>query len=178
MALRVSVESTAQRQKTVRLRARWWRRSLAGLLLLAGIVGGCGGDDHDGELHTQSRCLVFGEREPNDTPPLAHILDPGFAGECVIVEGDLFTATDVDTYGIVIEETLTVVVTMEHSPFVDFDVLLFNADTGELILDCGLNVVPEVCVVPFVVRGFAIAVDVVVTSFSGAGTYTLTLDVQ
>ena len=27
MALRVSVESTAQRQKTVRLRARWWRRS-------------------------------------------------------------------------------------------------------------------------------------------------------
>lgn len=178
MALRVSFESTAQRQKTVWIRERWWRRSLAGLLLLAGILSGCNGDDHDGELHAQSRCLVFGEREPNDTPLIAQILDPGFAGDCVIVEGDLFTATDVDTYGIVIEETLTLVVTMDHSPLVDFDVLLFNADTGELILDCGLNVVPEVCVVPFVVGGFDIAVEVVVTSFSGAGTYTLTLDVQ
>ena len=60
--------------------------------------------------------------------------------------------TDVDTYGILIEETLTLVVTLDHSPFVDFDVQLVNADTGELILDCGLNVVPDVCVVPFVVR--------------------------
>jgi hypothetical protein len=160
------------------MRERWWWRSLTGLLLLAGLVGGCGGDDHDGEHHAQGRCLVFAEREPNDTPPLAQILDPGFAGDCVIVEGDLFVPTDVDTYGLLIEETLTLVVTIDHSPGVDFDVLLFNADTGELILDCGLNVVPEVCVVPFVVRGFDIAVDVVVTSFSGAGTYTLTLDVQ
>jgi hypothetical protein len=38
--------------------------------------------------------------------------------------------------------------------------------------------VPEQCGVPFVVRGFDIAVDVVVTSFIGAGTYTLTLDAQ
>jgi hypothetical protein len=178
MARRVSVERTAPRQKTARIRERWWRRSLAGLLLLAGIVSGCNGDGHDGEGHAQGRCLGFGEREPNDTPPIAHILDPGFAGDCVIVEGDLFTTLDVDTYGIVIEEMLTLVVTMDHSSLVDFDVVLFNADTGELILDCGLNGVPEVCVVPFVVGGFAIAVDVVVTSFSGAGTYTLTLDVQ
>jgi hypothetical protein len=121
---------------------------------------------------------VFAEREPNDTPPLAQILDPGFAGECVIVEGDLFVPPDVDTYGILVEETLTLVVTIDHSPAVDFDVLLFNADTGELILDCGLNVVPEVCVVPFIVGSRDIAVDVVVTSFFGAGSYTLTLDVQ
>jgi hypothetical protein len=159
-------------------RKRWGWGNLAGLLLLAGIVSGRGGDDHDGAHHARSRCLVFGEREPNDTPPIAHILDPGLAGDCVMVEGDLFVPTDVDIYGIFIEETLTLVVTLDHSPFVDFDVLLVNAETGELILDCGLNVVPEVCVVPFVVGGFAIAVDVVVTSFSGAGTYTLTLDVQ
>jgi hypothetical protein len=159
-------------------RNRWCWGSLAGLLLLAGIVGGCGGDDHDGEHHARSRCLVFGEREPNDTPPLTQILDPGFAGECVIVEGDLFVPPDVDTYGILIEETLTLVVTIDHSPTVDFDVLLLNADTGELILDCGLNVVPEVCVVPFIVGSRDIAVDVVVTSFFGAGSYTLTLDVQ
>lgn len=176
MALYIPAARTAKRTDMTRTR-RWWG-SLAGLLLLAGVLGGCDGDNHDKEHHTQGRCLFFGEREPNDTPLIAQILDPGFAGDCVIVEGDLFTATDVDTYGIVIEETLTLVVTMDHSPLVDFDVLLFNADTGELILDCGLNVVPEVCVVPFVVGGFDIAVDVVVTSFSGAGTYTLTLDVQ
>jgi hypothetical protein len=84
----------------------------------------------------------------------------------------------VDTYGILIEETLTVVVTLDHSPAVDFDVFLLNADTGELILDCGLNVVPEVCVVPIVVGARALAVEVVVTSFVGAGSYTLTLAVQ
>src|SRR5687767_12275674 len=68
MALRVPVTST---RKTAMTRERWWWSRLAGLLLLAGIIGGCGGDDHDGEPHAQSRCLVFGEREPNDTPPIA-----------------------------------------------------------------------------------------------------------
>ena len=159
-------------------RTRWGRSSLAGLLLLAGLVGGCGGDDHDGEHHAHGRCIVFAEREPNDTPPIAQILDPGFAGDCVVVEGGLFVPPDVDTYGILIEETLTLVVTIDHSPAVDFDVLLFNADTGELILDCGLNVVPEVCGVPIVVGARDLAVDVVVTSFVGAGSYTLTLNVQ
>ena len=159
-------------------RKRWGWGSLAGLLMLAGLLGGCNGDDHNGEHHAQGRCLVFGEREPNDTPPIAQILDPGFAGDCVIVEGNLFAATDVDIYGILIEETLTLVVTLDHSAFVDFDVQLFDADTGQLIVDCGINVVPEICVVPFVVGSRDIAVDVVVTSFLSAGSYTLTLDVQ
>ena len=79
---------------------------------------------------------------------------------------------------VIVEETLTLVVSVDHSPVVDFDVLLFNAETGELIVDCGLPVVPEVCVVPFVVGSRDLAVDVVVTSFRGAGSYTLTLDVQ
>ena len=70
------------------------------------------------------------------------------------------------------------VVTLDHSPAVDFDVLLVNADTGELLQDCGLGVVPEVCAVSFVVPAGALAVDVVVTSVIGAGSYTLTLDVQ
>jgi hypothetical protein len=175
MALRVPVASTVRTGMT---RKRWCWGSLAGLLMLAGILGGCDGDDHDGEPHARGRCLVFDEREPNDTPPSAQILDPGFAGDCVLVEGDLFAGTDVDTYGIFIEETLTLVVTLDHSPGVDFDVLLFHADTGELILDCGLNVVPEACVVPFVVGSRDLAVDVVVTSVRGAGSYTLTLDVQ
>ena len=95
---------------------------------------------------------------------------------CVAVAGSLFDPVDVDSYRVFVQESLTLVVTLDHSPFVDFDVQLFDADTGALILDCGINVLPEQCVVPFVVRGFDIAVDVVVTSFIGAGTYTLTLD--
>ena len=94
------------------------------------------------------------------------------------VEGNLFAATDADTYAILVEKTLTLVVTVDHSRGVDFDLLLFNADTGELILDCGLSVVPEICVVPFVVHSQDLAVDIVVTSVVGAGPYTLTLDVQ
>jgi hypothetical protein len=159
-------------------RTRGWWGSLAGFLLLAGVLGGCGGDDHDEEIHARGRCILFDEREPNDTPPSAQILDPGFTGDCIIVEGDLFVPTDVDTYDILIEETLTLVVTIDHSPGVDFDVLLFNADTGELLQDCGLAVVPEVCAVSFVVPAGDLAVDVVVTSVVGAGPYTLTLDVQ
>jgi hypothetical protein len=155
----------------------WWG-SLAGFLLLAGVLSGCGGDDHDEEPHARGRCILFDEREPNDTPPSAQILDPGFTGDCVIVEGDLFVPTDVDTYGILIEETLTLVVTIDHSPGVDFDVLLFDADTGVLLQDCGLAVVPEVCAVSFGVPAGDLAVDVVVTSVVGAGPYTLTLDVQ
>lgn len=159
-------------------RTRWWWSSLGGLLLLAGVLGGCDGDDYDKEHHAPNRCLLFREREPNDTPLSAQILDPGFAGDCVIVEGDLFATTDVDIYGILVEETLTLVVTVDHSPGVDFDVQLVNADTGELLQDCGLAVVPEVCVVPLVVSSRDLAVDVVVTSVVGAGPYTLTLDVQ
>ena len=161
---------------------RWWWRSLAGLLLLAGTLGGCDRDDHDHEHHdghhARDRCALFGEREPNDTALTAQFLDPGLAGDCVAGDGSLFDPFDVDSYRILIEETLTLVVTVEHSPFVDFDVQLFDADTGQLIFDCGINVVPETCAIPFIVRGFDIAVDVVVTSFSGAGTYTLTLDAQ
>src|SRR6266849_4794808 len=62
---------------------------------------------------------------------------------------------------------------LDHSPFVDFDMQLFDVDTGTFIRDCGSNVVPEVCVVPFVVRSRDIAVDIVITSVVGAGTYTL-----
>jgi hypothetical protein len=157
---------------------RYWWGSLVGLLILAGVLSGCSDDDHDKEHHRGDSCFLFGEREPNDTTFIAQILDPGFAGDCVIVEGELLTAIDIDTYAIFVEETLTLVVTLDHSPGADFDVQLFDADTGELILDCGISVVPEVCAVPFVVRSQDIAVDVVVTSVVGAGPYTLTLDVQ
>jgi hypothetical protein len=157
---------------------RYWWGSLVGLLILAGVLGGCSDDDDDKKHHTRDHCVLFGEQESNDTTLIAQILDPGFAGDCVIVEGDLLTATDVDTYAIFVEETLTLVVTLDHSPGVDFDVQLFNADTSELILDCGISVVPEVCEVPFVVRSRDIAVDVVVTSVVGAGPYTLKLNVQ
>jgi hypothetical protein len=75
-------------------------------------------------------------------------------------------------------ERISIVVTLDHSPFVDFDIQLFDADTDTFIRDCGSNVVPEVCVVSFAVRSRDIAVDIVITSFVGAGSYTLTLDAQ
>ena len=156
---------------------RWWWRNVVGFLLLAGILGGCsGGGDHDEGHDTSGVCVLVGEREPNATPLTAQFLGDLFVDDCVAVAGNLFDPADVDSYRVFVQETLTLVVTLDHSPFVDFDVQLFDADTGQLIRDCGINVVPESCVVSFVVRGFDIAVDVVVTSFIGAGTYTLTLD--
>jgi len=113
--------------------------------------------------------------EPNDTLLTAQFLGDIVAGDCFVVAGDLFAVVDVDSYRVLVQESLTLVVTLDHSPLVDFDVQLFDADTGQLILDCGINVVPEVCTVPFVVHSHDIAVDVVVTSFVGAGSYTLTL---
>jgi hypothetical protein len=156
-------------------RRRWW---WVGFLMIAGAVGACSGGDHDHEPHDNAGCFLLSEVEPNATVFTAQFLGDLFVADCVAVAGSLFDPADVDSYRIFIQESLTLVVTVDHSPFVDFDVQLFDADTGALILDCGINVVPEQCVVPFVVRGFDIAVDVVVTSFIGAGTYTLTLDAQ
>ena len=155
-------------------RRRWWYSGLVGLLILVGAVGGCaGGGDQGG-----GGCLSFGEVEPNDTPLTAEFLDELFVGECGIIHGSLSDPADVDNYSVLVRESLTLVVTFDPSPLVDFDVQLFDAETGQLIRDCGTSVVPAGCAVPFVVDGFAIAVDVVVTSLSGAGTYTLTLYTQ
>jgi hypothetical protein len=154
--------------------------------MLAGVLGGCDGDDHHDDRHDghrgRGRCALFREQEPNDTVLSAQFLDPGFEGDCVIVEGDIlappFAPPDVDSYRILIEESLILVVSVDHTPGVPFNVLLFDADTGELIFDCGTAEVSAVCEVPFVVRSRDIAIDVVVTSRIDAGPYTLTLDVQ
>jgi hypothetical protein len=154
---------------------RWWRGGLVGILMLLGVVAGCsgGGDHDDGPV-----CVVVGEQEPNATLLTAQFLGDLFVDDCVAVEGSLFDPLDVDSYRVLIQESLRLVVTLDHSPLVDFDMQLFDADTGQLILDCGSNFTPEVCVVPFVVRARDIAVDIVITSVVGAGTYTLTLDAQ
>ena len=160
---------------------RWWI-AIVGILMIAGAVGGCdgggSGGDHDDNLPDGRVCLLFGEVEPNATPLTAQLLDDLFLDDCVSVNGSLFDVADVDSYRVFIQESLTLVVTLDHSPLVDFDMQLFDADTGQLILDCGISAVPEVCVVPLAARSRDIAVDVVVTSVIGAGTYTLTLDAQ
>jgi hypothetical protein len=122
--------------------------------------------------------VLVGEQEPNATVLTAQFLGDLFVDDCVAVAGSLFEPVDVDSYRVLIQESLNLVVTVDHSPFVDFDIQLFDADTDQLIRDCGSNVVPEVCVVPFAVGSRDIAVDIVITSFVGAGTYTLTLDAQ
>ena len=159
-------------------RRRWWWVGMVGILMLAGAVGGCVGGDHDDDHHDRDFCVLFGEREPNATPLTAQFLGDLIVDDCVIVNGSLFDPADVDSYRVLIQESLTLVVTLDHNPQVDFDIQLFDADTGQLIRDCGISVVPEVCAVPFAVRSRDIAVDVVVTSVIGAGTYTLTLDAQ
>ena len=146
--------------------------------MIAGAVGGCDGGGDDDDFPAGERCLVFGEVEPNATPLTAQLLDNLFVDDCFVVDGSLFDPADVDSYSVFVQESLTLVVTLDHSPLVDFDMQLFDADTGQLILDCGIGAVPEVCVVPFAVGSRDIAVDVVVSSVSGAGTYTLTLDAQ
>jgi hypothetical protein len=160
------------------IRRGWW---WIGLLLLVGAVGGC--DDHDHHHRDRRGCALFQEIEPNDTPRTADFLGEAFVGDCAMVEGSLFDARDdardVDTYRFFVEESLSLVVTLDHSAEVTVALQLVDADTGQLIRDCGSTVVgPAVCVVPFVVRARDIAVDVVVTSVGGAGPYTLTLVTQ
>ena len=152
----------------------WW----VDILIIAGALGGCSGGDGNGEPPAGAACFFFREVEPNDTLFTAQFLDAIFVDDCFVVTGDLFTVVDVDSYRVLVQESFTLVVTLDHSPLVDFDIQLFDADTGQLILDCGVSVVPEACTVPFVVGSRDIAVDVVVTSVGGAGSYTLILDAR
>ena len=151
-------------------RRRWW---WVGLLMMAAVVGGCGGDDHHGDHH--GRCLFFRELEPNSTALTAQELGALFEDDCFVVDGTIMDAADEDNYRVFIQESLTLEVTLDHSPLVTLAVQLFEAETGEQILDCGTNVVPAVCVESLDVHGFDIPVDVVVTPVSGVGPYTLTL---
>src|SRR5262249_10776798 len=153
-------------------RRRWW---LVGILMIAGALGGCSGGDHNDEPHSGGGCFLFREVEPNDTLFTAQFLDAIVVDDCFVVDGGLFNVADVGSYRCSVRENLTLVVTLDHSPLVDFDVQLFDGATGQLIQDCGSNVVPEVCAQSFVVTSHDIAVDVVVTSAGGAGSYTLTL---
>jgi len=151
--------------------------SIISVLILAGSFTGCiivddDDDDDDGG------CFLFTEQEPNDSELNAQILDNMFVGDCFVVDGSLFDDFDEDSYRLFVQEDLALVVTLDHSPLVDFDVLIFDADTGELISDCGVSVVPESCTVVLSLFGSDLAVDVVVVSAGGAGTYTLDLIAQ
>src|SRR5262245_6492034 len=160
-------------------RRRWWWGDVVSICMLFGAVPGCSGSGaHHEERPENGDWVVVGEQEPNNPFLTAQFLGDLLLGDCVAVASSLFDPADVDSYRVFIQESLHLVVTLDHSPLVDFDLQLFDADTGQLILDCESNVVPEVCVVPFVVHAYDIAVDVVVTSVVGAGTYTLTLDAQ
>jgi hypothetical protein len=146
--------------------------------MIAGALGGCTEGGHDEVFVGSGSCALFSEVEPNATTLTAQLLGDVFVDDCVIVAGSVSSVSDVDSYGVLIEESLTLVVTLEHSPLVDFDILIFDADTEQLIRDCGAGAVPEICAVSFGVRSRAIDIDVVVISEVGAGTYTLTLDAQ
>jgi hypothetical protein len=84
----------------------------------------------------------------------------------------------VDTYRFLVQESLTLAVTLDHSADVNIALRFLKADTGDPIKECGSGVGQVVCDVPFDVHSHDIAVEAVVTSLGGAGPYTLTLDAQ
>src|SRR5215470_10005141 len=132
----------------------WWA-GIVGIFISAGVLAGCSGGDHDNGRSGSGVCLLVSEVEPNATALTAQFLGDLFADDCFVVAGSIFDVTDVDSYRVLVQESLTLVVTLDHSPLVDFDVQLLDASTGQLIRDCGSNAVPEVCAVSFVVRAFA-----------------------
>jgi len=154
-------------------RGWWW----VGIVMMVGVVSGCWEDDHDHHHHHHD-CGKSREVEPNDTPRTADFLGEAFRGDCAVVEGSLSDPADVDTYRFLVQERLTLVVTLDHSAEVNVALQFLDADTGDLIQDCGSGVVPMVCDVRFAGHSHDIAVDAVVTSVGGAGRYTLTLDAQ
>jgi len=90
---------------------------MVGLLMIAGALGSCsGGGDHGDGFHESGGCILVGEWEPNATILTAQFLGDIFAGDCFIVAGSIFDAADVDSYRVLVQETLTLVVTLDHSP--------------------------------------------------------------
>jgi len=88
---------------------RWWWGGLIRILMIAGAVVGCsgGGDQNDG--HPASRgCVLVGEQEPNATFLTAQFLGDLLVGDCVAVAGSLFDPADVDSYRVLIQESLSV----------------------------------------------------------------------
>jgi hypothetical protein len=148
-----------------------------GILMLVGVISGCGDDDHDHHHHHHA-CGQSREAEPNETPRTADFLGEAFRGDCAIVVGSLSAQADVDTYRFLVQERLTLAVTLDHSAAVNIALQFVHADTGDLLQDCGSGVVPIVCEVPFPEHAHDIAVDAVVTAVSGAGSYTMTLEAQ
>ena len=163
---------TVQRGQGMTRRGWWW----VGIVMMVGVVSGCWEDDHDHHHHHD--CGKSREVEPNDTPRTADFLGEAFRGDCAVVEGSLSDPADVDTYRFLVQERLTLVVTLDHSAEVNVALQFLDADTGDLIQDCGSGVVPIVCDVSFPEHAHDTAVDAVVTSVSSVGPYTLTLDAQ
>jgi hypothetical protein len=155
-------------------RGWWW----VGILLMVGVVSGCGDDDHDHHHHHHHDCGQSREVELNDTLRTADFLGEAFRGDCAVVTGSLSDQRDVDTYRFLVQERLTLVVTLDHSADVNIALQFLKADTGDPIQECGSGVGQVVCDVPFDVHSHDIAVAAVVTSLGGAGPYTLTLDAQ
>jgi hypothetical protein len=149
----------------------WW----VGMLMLVGVVSGCGDDDHDHHRHHHD-CGQSREEEPNDTRRTANSLGEALRGDCAVVVGSLSDPKDVDTFRFRVGERLTLAVTLDHDATVTIALQFVDADTGALIQDCGSGGGQVACDVHFSERSHDSAVAAVVTSAGGTGSYTLTLD--
>src|SRR5215471_4697681 len=123
-----------QRGQGMTRRGWWW----VGILLMVGVVSGCEDDDH--HHHHHHDCGQSREVEPNDTPRTADFLGAAFRGDCAVVTGSLSDSTDVDTYRFLVQESLTLAVTLDHSADVNIALRFLKADTGHLIKECGSGV--------------------------------------
>ena len=154
-------------------RGWWW----VGILMLVGVVSGCGDDDHDHHHHHHD-CGQSREEERNDTLRTANSLGEAFRGDCAVVKGSLSDPKDVDTFRFRVGERLTLAVTLDHDTAVDIALQFVDGDTGDPIQDCGSGAGRVVCDVPLSGHSHGPAVAAVVSSVNGTGSYTLTLDAQ
>jgi hypothetical protein len=155
-------------------RTGWW---WIGILMLVGVMSGCGDDDHEHhDHHHHHDCGQSREEEPNDTRRTANSLGEAFRGDCAVVVGSLSDSKDVDTFRFRVGERLTLAVTLDHDTTVDIALRFVEAETGDLIQDCGSGVGQVACDVRFSERSHDSGVAAVVTSAGGTGSYTLTLE--
>jgi hypothetical protein len=156
-------------------RSMWWVLLVCSILVFVALSG-CDGDDEDEE-----ECFLVTEFEPNDVfeTPEAYVsqaqdLGEMLFGDCFVITGSFATADDVsDGYGFLLLEEQTLAITLSHSQLNDFDVLIFDFNTGTRLATCASGLEPELCDVGPLIG--SIDVVVVPAPSSGLGNYTLDL---
>jgi hypothetical protein len=164
---------SAGEHRGMQRRNMWWVLLMCSVLVCVALSG-CDGDDED-----EVECFLVTELEPNDvfeTPVYtsqAQDLGEMLFGDCFTITGDLITVDDAnDGYGFLLLEEQNLAITLSHSDLNDFDVIIFDFDTGTRLATCASGLEPEVCDVGLLIGN----IDVVVVPAPGSGLGNYTLD--